>query len=132
MPVISHAEENQIVAVNRLTPLRRKKIESFLIFLCRDLRIDFTLHTRNRFLRNIGGLEKGFTGHAEITLCILGRHAPLIAKSKKHPVPREVPPDPGQLSVNRAGSISAGKRDAELVSFRQGRAGMLEDELGRV
>src|SRR5207237_2140083 len=126
--VIYTAEENQCVAVDHLTPLRRKKIEFFLIFLRRERRIDFTLHTRDRFFWNIRRHEKGFTSHAKIALFILGRHTPLVAKSEKHSIPREVPPDPGQFFVNRAGSVPAGERDAELVSLCQGSAGMLKNE----
>jgi hypothetical protein len=44
--IVPKAEKNQIIAVNRFTPLRRHKVELILIFLRRDLWIDFTARRR--------------------------------------------------------------------------------------
>jgi hypothetical protein len=45
--IVPEAEKNQIMAVNRFTPLRGHKVELILIFLCRDLWIDFTAQTQD-------------------------------------------------------------------------------------
>ena len=47
MAIVPEAEKNQIMPVNRFASLRGQKIELILVFLRRDLRIDFTAHTQD-------------------------------------------------------------------------------------
>jgi hypothetical protein len=45
--IVPEAEKNQIMPVNRFASLRGQKIELILVFLRRDLWIDFTAHTQD-------------------------------------------------------------------------------------
>ena len=47
MAIVPEAEKNHIVPVNRFASLRSQKIELILVFLRRDLWIDFTALTQD-------------------------------------------------------------------------------------
>ena len=47
MAIVPEAEKNQIVPVNRFASLRSQKVEVILLFLRRDLWIDFSAHTQD-------------------------------------------------------------------------------------
>ena len=132
MTIVAHAEQNEIVAVNHFTALRRENVQSVLIFLRRNLRIDLASHARDRFLRHSAHNEKRLTRHPEIALRIVRRDAAFVAECKKDAVPWQVPRDPGELGVNRAGRVSAGERNPKLVALRQGGAGVTQNKFRRV
>src|SRR5947208_2907658 len=82
--IAAQDEQNQIVSINLFAATSRQKIELILVFLRRDLWIEFTAHPHNRFLRNGGGREKGFACHTKIALSVIRWDAAFISKSKSN------------------------------------------------
>src|SRR5207253_10065306 len=130
--IVAQAQQNQVVLVSRFTALCRQKIEIVLVFLRRDLRIDFTAHTHNRFFRNRGGRQKSFTRHSEVALSIIRRYATLVSERDSSQLPRQIVRDRGKPGVNRDRSIPAREGNPELVAFAKSLVRLVKNEVRSV
>src|SRR5439155_27250964 len=107
VPVVAQPEQSEIVSINLFATLGRQKIEIVLILLGRDMGIDLTAHSHDRFFRNACRNEKGFTRHSKIALRVIWRNTALVAERDQNSFPRQVTPDPRDLGIDWPRRVSA-------------------------
>jgi hypothetical protein len=130
--IITQAEKNQIVRINWFAALAGHEIELVLILLRRNLRINFTAHTQNRFFRNPSRRQKSFPGHPEVALRIIRWHTALISKRDTNQVPRQLMRDRCKPGVNRPRSVPTRKCNPEFVAFGNSSARLFKNEVSGV
>src|SRR5581483_1833839 len=110
MSVVPHSEQDEIVPVDLLASLRREEVEIVLVLLRGKTRLDFAAHAHDRFFRNVRGQEQRFAGHSKVTFFVVRRNTALVSKGDEDLLPGQISTNPGELRVNRARRVAAGKR----------------------
>src|SRR5437763_7318860 len=107
MAIVAEAEKNQVVLINRLTPISGNGVQLVFVLLRCDLRINFAAHTHDRFLRNGSRHKKIFARHSEVALWIVRRHATFVSEREPNPIPRKIMRLRRNPGVNRRWSVPA-------------------------
>src|SRR6266403_5090735 len=132
MPIITQAEQNQVVSIDGFAALRRQNIEMIFIFTGCNLRVDFTAHARNRFFGDSCGHEETFIGHPEVALWVIRWHAAFVAEGDLNQLPWQIACNRREPRVNRPWRIPARKRNPELVALVKRLARLTNDKIRRV
>jgi len=128
MPIRTHAEQEEIVPVDRLVKARGQLGKPRIVIGGGLAGRQLALDAENIPRRDRDRVEQRLARHEIIALLILRRHAPLIAEGNLHTLPGEIARGCGPFPVNRRRRPPAGERDAKNPTLRDGLPRGVKDE----